>query len=181
MKGKLDFLREAVKDLKTTGSITGSSKYLIKNLLEKVSFESAHLVVEFGAGNGVITEEILEFLPKDGQLLAFELNPTFCDQLKAQINDTRLQVLNQDVSLLGNYVAPHSVDVIISALPLLNMPDQVKRSILTAARLALKPGGKFIQYQYSLADYNLIKEYFPQVKLDFQLLNIPPAFIYVAS
>jgi phospholipid N-methyltransferase len=180
MKGKLDFLREAVKDMKTTGSITGSSRYLIKNLLKKVSFESAHLVVEFGAGNGVITTEILEYLPNNGQLLAFELNTNFCEHLQS-ISDKRLQVLNQDVSLLGQYVAPQSVDVIISALPLLNMPEQVKRAILSASKLALKPNGKFIQYQYSLADFSLIKEFFPNVDLDFQLLNIPPAFIYVAQ
>jgi phosphatidylethanolamine/phosphatidyl-N-methylethanolamine N-methyltransferase len=180
MRERFQFLKEAIKDIKTTGSITGSSKFLIKNLLEHVCFEDAQVVVEFGAGSGVITSEILDCLPKDGKLLAFELNKTFCEHLK-HMAEPRLQVLNDDVTHLLNYVAPQKVDAIISALPLLNMPDAVKRQILRVSREALKPGGKFIQYQYSLADHSLIKEYFNKVELDFTFLNVPPAFIYVAT
>jgi phospholipid N-methyltransferase len=177
MREKIDFLREAVKDIRTTGSITGSSKYLVRNMLEHISFDTVKLAVEFGAGNGCITEEILRKLPKDGKLLAFELNDSFIEQLN-KLNDSRLRILHENVAELNQYVAPETADAIISALPLTNMPEEVKRIILTAARTALKPGGIFLQFQYTLSDYALVKEYFPEVDLGFTLLNIPPAFIY---
>jgi phosphatidylethanolamine/phosphatidyl-N-methylethanolamine N-methyltransferase len=180
MRDNIEFLKVALKNMKTTGSITGSSKFLVQDMLEKVDFQRAGIIVEFGAGNGSLTTKILENLNSDAQLLSFELNEDFYEQLKATTTDPRLRIIHDDVAKLDRYVANGSVDVIISALPLLNMPEEVKRSILTAAKAALKPGGRFLQYQYSLNDLKLIKEYFGAVHLDFTLFNIPPAFIYSA-
>ena len=72
-----------------------------------------------------------------------------------------------------------SVDVVISSLPLANFPFALKRDILQQCYDALKPSGLFIQFQYSLIDYKLLKKKFSSVERKFTPLNIPPAFIYV--
>lgn len=80
---------------------------------------------------------------------------------------------------LLEYVEPHSIDSIVSSIPLSNISIAEKKELLLQCKEALKPTGTLIQYQYSLADYKLLKAIFGQVELQFALLNIPPAFIYI--
>ena len=87
--GTIKFFRESVKNLKTVGTITRSSKYLCKGMIKPVDFSKAKVLVELGAGDGVVTKHILENMRKDAKLLAFELNPKFCEQIR-EIQDERL-------------------------------------------------------------------------------------------
>jgi phospholipid N-methyltransferase len=73
------------------------------------------------------------------------------------------------------------VDAIVSSLPLAIIPDDVVDRIIEASRASLRPGGRFVQYQYTLADYERMTERFPGVTLGFMPLNIPPAFVYGCS
>ncbi len=179
-KNNLAFLKVALKDIRTTGSVTSSSKYLIKKMVQPINFKKAKTIIEFGAGEGCITREILNKMQASSEILSFELNETLFDHLQ-NIKDKRLSFINDNVTQLGNYVAYNSVDAIISGLPLANIPKAVKEKILSAAFVSLKPDGLFIQYQYSLFDYRLLKKYFKEVKLDFSLLNFPPAFVYICK
>jgi len=179
-KNNLAFLKVALKDIRTTGSVTSSSKYLIKKMVEPIDFKIANTIVEFGAGEGCITREILKKTKASSKILSFELNETLFEHLQI-IKDRRLSFINDNVTELGNYVADNSVDAIISGLPLTNIPKAVKQKILAAALISLKPNGLFIQYQYSLLDYKFLKKYFKEVKLDFALLNFPPAFVYICK
>jgi phospholipid N-methyltransferase len=180
MRDSFHFLKIAVQDLRTTGSITSSSKYLINTLLEPVPFRTSRLIVEFGAGDGCISQEILSRMHVEASLLSFELNTDFFKRLNT-IHDKRARFVNANVIDLSKYVQAQSVDVIVSALPLSNMSEADKKLMLQAAQFALKPSGIFIQFQYSLGDYQLIKGFFDEIKLDFSLLNVPPAFVYIAK
>ena len=42
----------------------------------------------------------------------------------------------------------------------------------------LREGGHFMQYQYSLKNYDDVKPVFRNSRLRFTLRNMPPAFIY---
>jgi phospholipid N-methyltransferase len=46
------------------------------------------------------------------------------------------------------------------------------------SQAALAPGGKFLQYQYSLKHHAMLQERYDDVQLGFTLANIPPAFVY---
>ena len=176
----LTFLKVALRDMRTTGSVTSSSKYLIKKMLEPINFKTAKNIVEFGAGEGCITNELLNKAQLGTHISSFELNETLYNHLQS-IKNRKITFINDNVLELGNYVNPHSVDVIVSGLPLANIPKSVKTKILSAAIEALQPDGIFIQYQYSLFDYALLKKHFREVKLDFTPLNFPPAFIYLCK
>ena len=58
----MKFFKESIKSMKTSGSIAPSSKYLIQKCLKNVNFDKAEVILEFGVGDGVITEEILKRL-----------------------------------------------------------------------------------------------------------------------
>ena len=178
MAAKSGFLKTAIKDFKTIGAIAGSSPHLIEEMLEPVPFSSARSIVEMGAGDGRITDAIIRHLSHDSQLLVFELNDVFFAGL-ARIQDARVQCLNQNAADLLQWVQPDTVDAVISALPLAFIGKSEKSRILRAAAESLKPGGLFVQFQYSLTDYGLLRRHFGKVGVRFELLNIPPAFIYV--
>lgn len=180
MAAKPGFLKTAIKDFKTIGAIAGSSPHLIEEMLEPVPFSSARSIVEMGAGDGRITDAIIRHMSPESQLLVFELNDVFFAGL-ARIQDARVQCLNQNAADLLQWVQPDSVDAVISALPLAFIPKAEKNRILRAAAESLKPGGLFVQFQYSLTDYGLLRRHFGKVGVRFELLNIPPAFIYVCT
>ena len=88
---KIAFLKESLKNLKTVGTVTRSSKYACKAMIAPVNFDDANVIVELGAGDGVITEHIIKAMKPGSILLSFEVNPLFCEKIR-EINDPRLHL-----------------------------------------------------------------------------------------
>lgn len=168
----LRFIYEFLKYPKQVGTFTQSSKALAKKMAEQIN-GSPH-VVEFGAGTGSVTEEILKRLPQNGRLTCFEINPKFCKCLE-KISDSRLKVINDDARNCENYV--DNLDCIVSGLPLSLFTKSNKQSILDIT----SKSKRYIQLQYTPLLSKKMKDYFPDVKLKFVPQNLPPAFIYVCS
>ena len=168
----LRFIYEFLKYPKQVGTFTQSSKVLAKKMAEQIN-GSPH-VVEFGAGTGTVTEEILKHLPENGRLTCFEINPKFCKCLE-KINDERLTVINDDAKNCENYV--NNLDCVVSGLPLTLFNKSKKQSILSIT----SKSKRYIQLQYAPLLGKKMKHYFPDVKLKFVPQNLPPAFIYVCT
>lgn len=181
---KINFLKESLKSLKTSGTLFPSSRFLATKLLQGIDFDKADLIVEFGPGNGKITKDILQHLQPDGKLIVFEINDSFYNEL-LKIKDTRLIVVKQSADLVIEVIKQHgfeTVDYIVSSLPLTNIPKPITDSILENAYKSLNPKGYFFQYQYSLTYYSALKDTFKgNVSLGFEPLNIPPAFVYTCQ
>lgn len=180
---KKKFITEVLKSTGTIGALSPSSSFLAKKMLEPIHFDTAKCIVEFGPGTGVFTHKLLEKMNPDAILLVFEINPAFIEELK-NIKDTRLIVINDSAEKIQEYLKKHqqqSADYIISSLPFAMIPDEVVHAILTNSDTALSKEGKYIQFQYSLNAKKKLESYFSRVTLDFTLLNLPPAFIYVCE
>ena len=182
MKTKKAFIKEAVKNIKTSGTIMPSSRFLSNKLIQGIDFDKAKVIVEFGPGNGVVTKKILEKMATDATLISFEINDEFYKHL-ITIEDERLIVINasaENVIKELNRLNINEVDGIVSSLPLTIIPKEVVNSILVNSRKILKINGQFSQFQYSTVFYKKIKEIFKpeNVKLKFEVKNFPPAFIY---
>ena len=54
------FARNFFKHPSMLGSVIPSSKFLVKNLLDRIDWDRARVVVEFGPGVGTITREVLK-------------------------------------------------------------------------------------------------------------------------
>jgi len=180
LQKKKAFFKEAIKNIKTSGTIMPSSKYLIQKMLKSVDFSNAKVIVEYGPGNGIITKEILKRLDNNSQLICFEINTEFYNHLKT-FKDSRLLIFNEsceNIKSICEQLNITEVDCIISSLPLTNIPDNITKKILTESYHQLKKNGSFLQYQYSLSYLKKIKKIYKNVDLDFEIRNIPPAFIY---
>ncbi|CAM1349423.1 class I SAM-dependent methyltransferase [Tenacibaculum insulae] len=181
MSKKFDFFKEAVKNYKTSGTIVPSSKHLANKMLREIDFSKAEVIIELGPGNGAITHAILNKLHPNSILICFEINDVFYHELK-KIKHPQLIILKasaENIITELNKLGYQETDHIISSLPLTIIPKNVSDTILQESYQVLKNDGLFIQYQYSLTYYKKLKEVFGDaIKLSFEPLNFPPAFIY---
>jgi phospholipid N-methyltransferase len=183
LKG-IRFLREFIRERKTVGSIYPSSKFLMKNMLKHVDFSETKVIVEFGPGNGVFTKGILERMAPDAVLFTFELNENFGQYIEDNIKDDRMILLKQSAEDLGKVLKEHGyekADYIISSLPLMLIPTEMKTSVLKTCKDFLSKDGQFIQFQYSQNVKKLLEATFSEVKVQFTVANIPPAFVFNCS
>ncbi len=176
---KIDFFREGIKNLRTIGTVTRSSKYLCNKIVSLSSVEKSKYVVELGAGDGVMTRHILKRMAPDAQLMCFEINTKFCDLIR-KINDPRLIVIEDSAEHLSDHLRYHAfdrIDTVFSAIPFVVLPDDLAHQIVQTCQQKLRTRGEFLQIHYSLIERNLYKEIFGNLAIKFHLLNIPPAFI----
>ncbi len=166
----LRFARQFLRHPKQLGTCFQSGKVLARKMAEEV--QGCLQVVEFGAGTGPVTREILGHLPENGRLTSFEINSDLCRYLE-RIGDSRLQVVNDDAAHCEQYV--ERPDCVVSGLPLTLFNKEAKEEILAIASRA----GQYIQLQYTPMLMKEIRRYFPDVRLKFVPQNFPPAFIYV--
>jgi phospholipid N-methyltransferase len=178
---KKTFLKEFIREKKTVGSITPSSRFLASKMIENLDFSSVKVVVEIGPGTGVFTRKILKKIPDHVLFLVLELNEEFYEKLNAELIQNNVKIKHDSAENLQSHLNDlgfENADIIISSLPLSNMGDHVRNLILKTITDSLKPEGKFIQFQYSLQAKKELKNWFSQVSIKFTALNIPPAFVY---
>lgn len=179
---KIDFIKALMKNPVSVGALMPSSKFLAEKMAELSDLKNAKCIVEFGAGTGIITKSILSEMPRDATLFCFEIDKDLIKILNKHIKDPRLKVINDSAENFYKYISEsvfEYADRIISGLPLAILPKDVKNKILKSSEEYLKDNGIFIQFQYSLTNLSDFKKLFPDIVINFELLNIPPAFIYV--
>ena len=102
-------------------------------------------VIELGAGTGNITRAILDAGIAPENCHSIEMNPEFCDRLRA--NFLGLNVYQISAGDCGT-LPVENVQAVVSGLPLLSMPTQLQRDILTGFAQKVQPGGDFVQFTY---------------------------------
>ena len=177
---RINFLRESIRNLKTTGSVARSSRFLCRRIAGKIDPEHARVVLELGPGDGAITRHLLDRLHPDAQVLVFEINDAFIDKLRTEFDDPRITLIHDSAENIGRHLEERgieSVDYIISGIPFVMLPESLAENITEACRQWLRPGGKFIQFHYSPLLVQFYRRVFGNAAVDFIPLNIPPAFV----
>lgn len=165
----------------TVGTITRSSSFLCKEIVKQIDFTPGQVILELGAGDGVITKYLLDKMAPDARLIAFEVNPVFCEELR-RLDDKRLTVVDQDAARMHEILAAlgiGKVHHVVSAIPFVIFPEAVALQIIQAAFDHLEASGKFIQVHYSLLAKKLYDKIFGFVRIRFVPFNIPPAFLLI--
>ncbi len=164
------------KNLRTTGAVTQTSRRCQREMCSNIDPNQAQTIVEFGAGPGNITREILDTMHAESRLYTFEVSKEFCDKLENEISDARMQVVNDGAQNLDLHVKDRP-DVIISSLPLTIFSKDLRNSILQLCYERLPSGSYFSQVMYSKIHKGLLSEIFETVNIT-TLLSIPIENVY---
>ncbi len=178
-----NFLKLAVKDYKTVGALTPSSRFVVQRVIKQIQ-PAIKTVLEYGPGDGVMTREILKVLPEDGKLIAIEKSRSFSLALQG-IGDKRFSVIYGDV--LEVLSSPErlgiaNVEAVVSGIPFLMWKSKVRRAIIAGTAAILNPGGLFLWYQnMPIPKSNKeLKTHFSRVRWQFEPRNFLPYFIITA-
>jgi phospholipid N-methyltransferase len=182
MKAKALFLSQYLKNVRTVGAVAPSSRYLAKKMLERVNFDDADVIVEYGPGTGIFTAEILAKKSKDTKLFVIEQNVAFNDVLlKKYAHHENVFFINDSVEHIEIILKKHDVrhvDYIVSGLPFAALPAHISQTILLSTVRLLGEDGKFITFQYTLLKKNFMHGFFKHIKVNREYRNIPPAYIF---
>lgn len=187
------FATEALANFYTVAAVVPSSIHLASAMVEPLPVSKALVAVELGAGTGAMTRELLNELPPDATLLAFEINPRFFDYLKQTFHDPRLVLINESVENMERVLREHGhghVDVVVSSLGLGFMSEPKRKRIFEGLMPFVRPHTVLTQYQYiyalqfsngklrRLSLKPLLNNYFDSVESRIIWRNVPPAYVY---
>jgi phosphatidylethanolamine/phosphatidyl-N-methylethanolamine N-methyltransferase len=138
------FRRRLLRNPRQVSAIAPSSRALARAMTLGLGPHSGK-VVEFGPGTGRFTEAILARGVPPENLTLFELDEEFVDYLRAKFPGVTVhrRPAQEAAELVGGGVA-----AVISGLPLLSMPPEVREGIVDAAFRILVPRGRYVQFTY---------------------------------
>jgi len=143
------FLTAWLRNPLQTGAIVPSGLALATAMSAQVEPDNG-MVVELGAGTGVITRALLIRGVAPERLILIEKDPSLCKLLKQHF--PKVHVLGGDAgrmkALLTN-AGLGAPGTIVSSLPLLSLPGQVRMRILSQIFSILETDGKLVQFTYS--------------------------------
>ncbi len=175
------FLRSWIEKPLHMGAVMPSGKLLARTMAQYVDVESQGPVVELGPGTGAITNALIERGVEQKRLVLIEYNPGFCALLRERYPQAK--VVQADAYRLRDALR-EALDVpasaVVSGLPLVTKPMQIRLRLIRDAFLALAPKAPFVQFTYSVAPP--IPKSLPGVSTEASeriWMNLPPARVWV--
>jgi phospholipid N-methyltransferase len=179
IKGTFTYLKSFLQD-RDVASVTPSSKYCVEKLCSHIDFSNTKYLVEYGPGTGIFTKTLLDRLPKDSRLFAFETNDLFVEEL-SNIDDERFVLFHDSVEHLPELLPEEvmgNVDHVISGIPFSFFNWELKIKIMSQTMNSLSETGSFLAYQTPGHMKEPLLEVFKNVETDLCWRNIPPYYIY---
>ncbi len=179
MTSSVRFLKKFFNSPASIGSIVPSSPILVASIMAAVEWEQAKVIVELGAGTGVVTRAINSRRRHGSIFIGFEKDEQMLHDVKRRCPDVimRADAFHLQAELLN--LGYSRADCIISCLPFANFDRRQKAQLLDSIYNALRPGGMFIAFQYSLQLQAQLESVYEEVECQFVMRNIPPAFVYI--
>ncbi len=180
------FVKEFVRAPFHVGSICPSSKALTETLIRMAKVGDEGLVVDLGAGSGIVTAELLKAGVAPERIVGVELSPGFAKTF-SRLHPT-VPVLVGDArdlgALLSRHYTQYRIAAVISSLPLRVIPGSAVREIMHEVRAVLAAnGGCLVQYTYAWwMSYPLRRFGLAPTGARMVFKNVPPAKVerYVA-
>lgn len=181
------FFKEGLKNYGEVGAWVPSSRYIVQRILRALE-PTDRFIIEYGAGDGIITKALLRHLPADGKIIAVEINKDLAGEIQ-RVNDSRLRVLHDDarhVSRRLSELGLPRIDAVICGVPLSTRAlfnrniRATQEEIIANSSAAMAPGGRFIFYQHTPVALPALKRFFSDVKWHFEPRNFLPYLVMVA-
>ncbi len=155
IKDKVIILREFITEFQTTGTIFPSSKWAADALSHPVRQERdcGISILEAGPGSGPVTVRILKQMNDKDTLTLCELNPRLMQTLKAKLalNSDFLRHKDRITFYEGpvqNLSEDSKFDVIICAIPFLNLERSLVEEIFEKLLRLSNPGSQMTYFEY---------------------------------
>lgn len=175
------FLYQYLNNIRTIGAVAPSSRFLTRRMLKPIDFPTARLIIEYGAGTGVFTKEIVASMSTDTLLLIVEKHKMFYNELAATYaTNPHVIVVHDSAENINNILQEHTLtapDYIVSGLPFATLPASSSHAILEQTVALIGCKGLFITFQYTQLQQALFSEYFKNIHTTRELRNIPPAYV----
>ncbi|MDA8390630.1 MAG: methyltransferase domain-containing protein [Gammaproteobacteria bacterium] len=147
------FVRALCASPRGTGSACPSSRYLARTMAREAVRAKPGLVVELGAGTGVVTRALLEQGITPDHLVVIERSPLLAAHLREKFPHVR--IIEGDAARLGQLLAGRGlaaadVTAVVSSLPLKSLPAISVARIGRELNRVLPAGTLFVQFTYSL-------------------------------
>lgn len=157
-----------------------SGRYLVREMLRGIDFDTAKVIVELGAGTGPITDILLKKVKPHTRLLIVEIEADFCDRLRKRF--PHAEIVQGDAAHLDKLLADRGVgqvDHVVSGLPMPSIPHAVRKSIFESSMKCMGPEGIFRQLTVMPYVYwKFYRHYFEHVSFKLVPVNLPPAGVY---
>ena len=181
------FMCAALVKFRQTGAIVPSQRFLIDRMIAPVPETYSGRIIELGSGSGALTLRLTARCP-GARVVACEINPALARNTRHNLDlagvNGRVDVISDSAEHLLSEMrrrAMDKVDYVLSGIPLGNLPGKRALALIEAISRAVRPGGMYIQFQYSLLDRKRIRSRFKILRTVPVLLNIPPAVVYYAQ
>ena len=178
----LAFLKAFIANPCAIGSVIPSSKALANEMASHACLSKNEIVLELGAGTGVITQAILASGIQPNNLIVIEYSPELVKKLRPLFPG--VQIIEGDAGNLQKLLCHEKrpIKAVISSLPLRSLPKTLTNSILQQISQLLPEGGKYIQYTYSFTKNKFKPLSNCRLSLSKRIwMNFPPARIDVMT
>lgn len=174
------FFQAFLKAPKVVASVTPSSTFLKRRVIRAADLAAARVVVELGPGTGGLSEALLDAMAAESTLLAIERTATFVDALE-RIRDPRFEVVHGCASEIVEELERRGLaaaDAVVSGIPFSTMPDDLSARIAGAVHAALRPGGRFVAYQFTDRVVDYARPVLGDPDVEHEVLNVPPMRVF---
>ena len=189
MKESMLFLKNFVAKPGATGAIIPSSKFLANEIVRQAGVAQANLVLEFGAGTGSFTEEIIKIKKDDAHFVAVERNAELVGILKGKFPDEHIvwDSIENIEEVLNRLGIQGKADCIVCGLPWASFNEKLQKKLLDITHDILKDGGVFTTFAYLQGlllpaaqkfKKNIYERFTKIEKSPIVWRNLPPAFVY---
>lgn len=144
------FFRRWLSNPLQMGSILPSSSHLCRQIAGLVAAEGDGLVVEVGAGTGVISRALVEGGIAPERLVLVEIVPEMAEHLRRSLPGSR--VLCVDAFALPRYFTEYpasQIGAVICGIPLVMLPAERQRLFVDSIE-RIAPGLGFLLYTYCI-------------------------------
>lgn len=179
MSGYGDFLKGLLRDPGGVSAPTPSSPALAAAIAAEVDPLRPGLVVELGAGTGVVSTALLARGVAAERLVLIERSDYFARLLTRRFPGA--SVIRGDAFAFERHMPPGvPVAAIVSSVPLLNFPPSSRRALIERALMLQGAGGRFIQLSYGWRP-PIVSAFGVSPGRNIVWRNFPPAHIWTFS